>query len=57
MYPCMYACIYVCMYRDGNRINPPQLWLPFKDQQAYNVINVCVFVNPIQEMEMEIGLE
>ena len=41
----MYVCVHVWLFQNHH--------YPFKDQQAYSVINVCVFVNTTQEMDME----
>ena len=60
MYVCRKAsmCIYVyvCMYgymKMEIEQTLPQPPLPFKDQQASSIINVCVFVNTNMVMDIE----
>ena len=48
MYVCMQAGMCVCMGMEWSLPQPP-----FKDPKAYSIINVCVFVNTIQEMDIE----
>ena len=53
----MHTFVYVWIDGDGYGVDPPSTVITtLLGQQAYNIINVCVFVNKIQkhiEMDME----
>ena len=52
LYVSMYACVYACM-EINMQVTPLSHHYPLRGQQAHIKVNICVFVNTIQKMDME----